>query len=67
VILKRANHTDVITDAALVEAMFEERNKRLDRVDLAIAKIRRLLRENRKREQRQLSLVERAKKIRRSA
>jgi hypothetical protein len=47
-------------------AMFKERSNRLDEVDRAIAKIRSLLQIEQEREQ-QSSLVERAKRIRRSA
>jgi hypothetical protein len=64
-VIRRANHT--ARAANKFAAVFEERSKRLDQVDHAIAKIRRLLRKNRKLERQQLSLVERAKKIRTSA
>jgi hypothetical protein len=64
VILRRAKPTGL--RAVKFAALFEERSNRLDEVDRAIAKIFSLLQMERKREQ-QSSLVERAKRIRRSA
>jgi hypothetical protein len=66
VILRRSNHAAILATQAA--AVFEERSKRLDRVDQAIAKIRSLLRRERNRElQQQSPLAERAKRIRRIA
>jgi hypothetical protein len=59
-VIRRANHSALL--AAKFAATFEERSNRLDNVDRAIAKIRILLRRERKREQQQQSsLVELAK------
>jgi hypothetical protein len=66
VILRRTNPTAL--RAVKFAAMLEERSNRLDEVDRAIAKIRSLLPIERKRvQQQQPSLVERAKRIRKSA
>jgi hypothetical protein len=65
VILRRASPKALST--VKFAAMFKERSNRLDEVDRAISKIRGLLQIERKEQQQQSSLVERAKRIRRSA